>query len=288
MIPIGPKEGIIQFEITGMFAEIFESLRDVMNFTYSVVRPPDKQWGAIQKDGTWNGMVRMLQMDEIDIAPTDFTVTIERSAVMSFLNPITQIYHSLFIKNPSDSYNFQAYIEPMHWLAWVILLVFIALVPPFLWLTTRFPEKDEAAYHEFTLGKSYVYLTSALTMRGWSDMPVKTCAQIALFSLLFFGTMIYWHWEAMLISYLSTRVTVLPFNNIPELIAKSQYRILFIPGTSSEDAFKKSQDPDWMVAWKERIQPTLKDFIGFGTSGFLELLETDGATAFYKNYFSVM
>ena len=65
-------------------------------------------------------------------------------------------------------------------------------------------------------------------MRGWSDVPVKVTAQIALFSLLFFGTMVYWHWEAMLISYLATRVTVLPFNNIPELIALSEVQIASI------------------------------------------------------------
>ena len=67
-------------------------------------------------------------------------------------------------------------------------------------------------------------------MRGWDVLPSKLAAQIALFSLLFFGTMMYWHWEAMLISYLATRVIVLPFNNIPELVANSQFRILLMPG----------------------------------------------------------
>ena len=61
----------------------------------------------------------------------------ERSAVMTFANPITQIYHSLFVQNPSETFNYMAYIEPMHWLAWVGLLVFIALVPPLLYLTAK-------------------------------------------------------------------------------------------------------------------------------------------------------
>ena len=60
-------------------------------------------------------------------------------------------------------------------------------------------------------------------MRGWDVLPSKLAAQVALFSLLFFGTMMYWHWEAMLISYLATRVVVLPFTNIPELVANSQF-----------------------------------------------------------------
>ena len=54
-----------------------------------------------------------------------------------------------------------------------------------------------------------------------ANIMYKICA-----SLLFFGTLIYSHWEAMLISYLSTRVIVLPFNDIPELVSKTQYRII--------------------------------------------------------------
>ena len=75
-------------------------------------------------------------------------------------------------------------------------------------------------------------------MRGWNIWPVKPGAEIAVFSLLFFGTIMYLHWEAMLISYLATRVTVLPFNNVPELISKTKFRIVLTPGSSYEDDFK--------------------------------------------------
>ena len=102
----------------------------------------------------------------------------------------------------------------------------------------RFPAKDPVAYHEYTLGKSYVYLLNTLTMRGVDILPVKPSAMVAVFSLLFFGTIMYLHWEAMLISYLSTRVIVLPFDNIPELISKTQFRIILSPGSSYEDDFK--------------------------------------------------
>ena len=109
-----------------------------MNFTYSLIKPPDGQWGAIQPDGSWSGMVNLLASQEIDIAATDFTVTLERSAVMTFASPITQIYHSLFIKNHAETFNYMAYIEPMHWLTWVGLIVLITTIPPFLFLTAKY------------------------------------------------------------------------------------------------------------------------------------------------------
>ena len=144
------------------------------------------------------------------------------------------------------------------------------------------------AYHEFTLGKSYVYILNTLTMRGVDILPVKPSAMVAVFSFLFFGTIMYLHWEAMLISYLSTRVIVLPFNNIPELISKTQFRIVLTPGSSYEDDFKTATDPDWVIARKDRVSPHLEEFMGVGVPGFAKILETDGVTALYDNYFSVM
>ena len=107
-----------------------------MNFTYPLTKPPDGKWGAIQPDGSWNGMVNLLAKQDIDIA-VPLTVTLERSAVMTFSTPLTQVYFSLFIKNPADTFNYMAYIEPMHWLSWISILILIFFVPPILFLTTR-------------------------------------------------------------------------------------------------------------------------------------------------------
>ena len=82
-------------------------------------------------------MVWNLATKEIDIAVTDFTITHERSAVMTFAEPITQIYYSLFIKNPANRPNYTAYLEPFHFMAWAGLLGMIAAVPPLLYIGAR-------------------------------------------------------------------------------------------------------------------------------------------------------
>ena len=108
-----------------------------MNFTYTLIKPPDGQWGSIQADGTWSGMVNLLANQDIDIATAPFTVTEERSTVMTFASPITKNYHTLFIKNPAEKFNLLAYIEPMDWLVWICLFILLATVPPILFLAIR-------------------------------------------------------------------------------------------------------------------------------------------------------
>jgi hypothetical protein len=108
-----------------------------MNFTYTLMKPSDGKWGSIQPDGTWNGIIGELANQEIDIGPAPLKVTEQRSADMGFASPVTQIYHALFIKNPAENFNFLAYIEPMHWLVWVGLFVFLPTLPPLLYLSIR-------------------------------------------------------------------------------------------------------------------------------------------------------
>ena len=136
MAPIPGQPGF--FHMDGMFAEVYFSLQEIMNFTFTLIQPPDMQWGALQPDGSWSGIVNLLQTQQVDVAATDFTVTRARSEVITFAQPITQIYHSLFIQNPSGTFNYMAYIEPLHYLAWIAVGTFCLVTPPFMFLTAKY------------------------------------------------------------------------------------------------------------------------------------------------------
>ena len=91
----------------------------------------------------------------------------------------------------------------------------------------------------------------------------------------------FWHWEAMLISNLATRVISLPFKDILDLVANTQFRIVVMPGSSYEAAFRTSTDPIWQTAWTDRVQPHLEEHNGFSIQDFANLLTTDGVSAWY-------
>jgi hypothetical protein len=103
--------------------------------------------------------------------------------------------------------------------------------------------------------------------------------------MLLGSTMIYWHWEAMLISYLATRVIVLPFKSIPELLEKSDYLIALSPGSSYEDAFKLSTDPIWQDAWNNRIKDYLDNYRGKRGTEQKMIIIDDPSIALYDNYY---
>ena len=82
-------------------------------------------------------MIKELQMEKADIAVADFTVTQARSQVVTFAQPITEVYHSLFIKNPEGSLNFKSYVAPLTMYAWLAIGLFVLIGSFFIFLTSQ-------------------------------------------------------------------------------------------------------------------------------------------------------
>ena len=281
-----PKNGI-GYQLDGLFADVFFNLQALLNFTYTVEKPLDGEWGSRLSNDSWTGMVGMLIRKEIDVAVTDFTITMERSPYMTFSEPIQTYYHTLFIKNPSETFNYLAYVEPMSYLSWTCLASFCLLVPPLLCLITSLGIKDDN-FKEFSFVKCYIFVLSAVTMKGWNVKPTKNSGQLAFLCILFFGILMYYHWEAMLISYLSTRFIVMPFNTIPELITSTDFKITAFSGSSMMDSFIQSNDFYWQQAWKTRIQPNIKDeFKDFSADDFVQYIIENDDVAYYDNYLGI-
>ena len=51
---------------SGFMEKVLDYLRSALNFTTTVVRPPDKSWGSPNGTGHWSGMVGLVKRNEAD------------------------------------------------------------------------------------------------------------------------------------------------------------------------------------------------------------------------------
>ena len=109
------------------------------------------------------------------------------------------------------------------------------------------------------------------------------------FSAIVVGALLYWHWEAMLVSYLAIRKTVLPFATLEEMYTNTPFRLAMIPSSAYEDDFKFSPDPLWQKIYKERIQPHLAEYAAYPDHLFdmNHFIENDFKTALYEGYIPI-
>ncbi len=70
-------------------------------------------------------------------AAADLTITKDRSEVVDFLQPFMEYHVEVFIQNPSGSYNYKAYTEPLHYSTWAALFITALFAPLVLFLVTK-------------------------------------------------------------------------------------------------------------------------------------------------------
>ncbi|XP_064472443.1 glutamate receptor ionotropic, kainate 3-like [Ornithodoros turicata] len=63
-----PYEKDGRMRVYGIIGSVVDNVTSVLNVSYTLVLPEDGMWGAIQEDGSYNGMLKMVHEKKADIA----------------------------------------------------------------------------------------------------------------------------------------------------------------------------------------------------------------------------
>ena len=84
-------------------------------------------------------------------------------------------YQTLFIKSPSgNSYNFSAFIEPLHYTVWCLIIVVLVFVPIFIFFIGRNAQESP----KITLDGSYEATFVSMIMIGSTVNPIRWSTRI--------------------------------------------------------------------------------------------------------------
>ena len=64
-----------------------------------------------------------------------------------------------------------------------------------------------------------------MMMLGNKVLPAASYNRISFVTVIFASTLLYYHWEAMVISYLAVKTTQLPIITLQDLIQKSNLKV---------------------------------------------------------------
>ena len=103
------------------------------------------------------------------IAP--FITTFQRSQVISFIHALDDVHDEVAIKNPTDTFNFGAYTDPLQLWSWIFIAIFCIVCPPFLYFTARQVEENHRMFQSFLTHiyhMSFFFMTLDLVAKIWS------------------------------------------------------------------------------------------------------------------------
>ena len=246
----------------GLVPDIFNSLAATMNFSYKLSQPRDGNWGAIDEEGSWNGMIRDLIDDVADIAPASLSVTQARTTAADFVAPFQVEMNSFFIGRQSSSYSFDIFYKSFSKNTWLTLFVFIVMMSLMIYYIAR--RGSEKYFSEFSLPKCFIFVYGAyggFSSRRWSVSPSNISARIAFIFVVVFGALNHWHWKASIISHLSVIENKVPFRNLEELV-RSSYQVTTLGDSFFQAVWEKGNSSIYQKVWKTKFKEkpkSLKD-----------------------------
>ncbi|XP_071526994.1 LOW QUALITY PROTEIN: probable glutamate receptor [Panulirus ornatus] len=114
----------------GPMVNLLEILANTMNFTYKYARPADGSWGGKLRNGSWTGMVGMLDRKEADIGLGPFGVSVTRAQVVDFTQPILIDYARILGGRGRPEVDPWGFLLPLTPLVWATILTAVLLVMP--------------------------------------------------------------------------------------------------------------------------------------------------------------
>ncbi|GBN10499.1 hypothetical protein AVEN_256300-1 [Araneus ventricosus] len=117
-----------KLKFSGVEGKILNAVLNSLGFQYDFTVPKDMQWGRLEPDGNWSGMVGMIQRDEADLAFSYLSLTEERSKVIGFSNPYAFDEHTFISKIPKNRKSTLTFLHPFDQSTWICLFLTLVLM----------------------------------------------------------------------------------------------------------------------------------------------------------------
>jgi hypothetical protein len=161
-----------KYNWAGLVPDIFESMADSLNFTFSLELPRDGRMGSEDIYGQWSGIFRDLIDDVADISPTSLTVLQTRSSVVDFLLPFYRT-SEMFVIRIELPLPWMIFLNPFCISTWFFVIFFGFILAMSLAILVKL--RGDIVQREFSLSKCLTYIAGAFcgfAVRRWSVTPV--------------------------------------------------------------------------------------------------------------------
>ncbi|KAL0269924.1 UNVERIFIED_CONTAM: hypothetical protein PYX00_007506 [Menopon gallinae] len=227
----------------GFYCAVWSELGRLLNFKSEHYR--DEYIGIKGKDKKWNGLIKRLLKNEVDVIVADISITKPRLKVLDFTYPLISSWYQIYYRQPGYRLRWYAIFEPFNYDVWVAILIWTAAaticfyVSYHLCLVHGLEEKDG---QEFGLMESFFFMIRTLSFQDYNSVPgTVVCRTIFLMAYVAAAVLIP-AYSASLISFLTQHSPVRPFDSLEGLLQDGTYKLLLERNTSEYSYFARASD----------------------------------------------
>lgn len=229
-----------------MYFDLLDALKTDLNFTYVIREPEDGTFGSLT-NGSWSGIIKDLQNRRGDIAVVDLSVTEQRSQVVDFTVGLEISASKLYMKIPQRSLSWSTFTRVFDTHFMLLLAASTVTLSLIFFIIFYFVN------NETTIGPGLSVATVWLGLLAL-EIPVapnRMPGRILVFTVSIYGALVFWAYNAGLVSLLTAETFVYPIKSMKDLAEKSNYKLLLQGGTAYVDYFRSASEvSDRGIVWK--------------------------------------
>ncbi|XP_076359034.1 glutamate receptor ionotropic, delta-2-like [Tachypleus tridentatus] len=266
--------------ICGPMANLFEMLSRYMPFWYTLFVPSDQNWGVDFPNGSWNGMIGMLQRNdrkkewfafffqdnmqdlindyfcimEVDVALGPFAVTKDRSEVVDFSYPVMCTSNVIITARREETTSIFMFMSSFDWQVWVFLFIALLVIAGSDIILTAIMERPISMCSLFQLGSTFWKYTTILLQQGLSSTPITSWKRL-LHSFWYLSVLVLISaFGGQLRSFLLLKSSSTLINNLENLLESDDIQPLVAEGSDFHALLRDSDEDSIYKKLYERVQ----------------------------------
>ncbi|XP_042204243.1 glutamate receptor-like [Homarus americanus] len=228
--------------ILGPMAHLLDIFADKLNFDYELVRPSDRVWGGPQSDGSWTGMLGMLQRQEVEFAIGPFGVTALRETVCDFSDPVYSENNAILMVRPTLQNDFTGFVKPFTIKTWVWTLVSLVTVVVMMALVVKAEARVFTSQTRHVLSKAAMWGVKTLTQESSEWLPKNDGGRLIVTTWLLASLVFMTSYGGILTAMLTVPRVTIPINSLADLVSQTDLPWRLEAGSMMFQYFKESQD----------------------------------------------
>ncbi|GFU31846.1 lig_chan-Glu_bd domain-containing protein [Nephila pilipes] len=249
---------------SGLEGEMLKYLVEKLKLEFELVLPNDGKYGSRDNNGTWNGVIGLVQRGEADIGLATLSITEDRWGIVDFSIPYAIADRVFAVKEPGEMPKVTAFIYPFSQNVWVLYTLMI------LAATVLF---QRMMLRRATFLASFLSVLGSVVSQAMENVRETPWRRVLLGLWMTIASVMPFLYNTSFLSYLTMPEKVpIPrnFEELSKAVLSGKYKCLPTKGTIEKDMLLRSRI-DYLVKLGEMIQKNGWEY-SYGEN-FSELLD---------------
>lgn len=232
--------------VSGVDIKLLNSLSEKLKFTYEILLAPDGQWGSLDQNASWSGIIGMLVRGEADFGLVWMAVTEERYHAVDFSSPYSLLDRTFVTEAPGFLPKFEAFTYPFSFGVWMLCFALTLMF-------TFFAQRNVSA---IKFVRTFIVMIGSMMNQALILKNISPAKRILWAVWLIFAGIMPFLYSTLLLSFLAApqrEVGLRNFEDLSEAVHLKTHKCLVPMGTADGELLLQSS-----VGYLQRLGHTIK------------------------------